>query len=317
MVSSAAQTLGASCLETAVQWYVQLNDGTPDEAQRHAWQRWLAASPDHARAWARVEKLQRQLRGVPMELAMPVLTQAGVERRLAMKSLLVLAAVGALGAGYQFSPLSADYASRTDQRRQVMLADGSRLDLNTDTQVDVNFSASERLVTLRHGEVRLRTAADTQVAAPRPLLVQSRHGRVRALGTDFNVRVGEHFTSVSVLEHAVEVRSERTPHAVQRVHAGEQMRFSASQLGPVQPADPNRSAWTTGMLIAIDWRLGDFIDELARYRPGHLSCSPAVADLRVSGAFTLDDTDAVLANLTASLPVRLRSFSRYWVRVEA
>ncbi len=317
MASPAAQALTAHCLEMAVHWYVQLNDGAPDEAQRQAWKRWLAASPDHARAWARVEKLQRQLRGVPMELAMPVLTQAGVERRLAMKSLVLFAAVGAVGAGYQFSPMSADYASRTGQRRQVMLADGSRLDLNTDTQVDVHFSASERLITLRHGEIRLRTAADTQTAAPRPLLVQSRHGRVRALGTDFNVRLGEHFTSVSVLEHTVEVRSEQMPQAAQRVNAGEQLQFSASQLGAVQPADPNRSAWTTGMLVAIDWRLGDFIDELARYRPGHLSCAPAVADLRVSGAFILDDTDAVLANLTASLPVRLRSFSRYWVRIEA
>jgi transmembrane sensor len=71
------------------------------------------------------------------------------------------------------------------------------------------------------------------------------------------------------------------------------------------------------MLVAIDWRLGDFITELARYRPGHLSCAPEVAELRVSGAFTVDDSDAVLANLTASLPVRVRSFSRYWVRVEA
>jgi transmembrane sensor len=306
-----------SCLEMAVHWYVQLNDGGADERQRHAWQTWLAASPDHARAWARVEKLQRQLRGVPLDLALPVLTQAGVERRLAMKSLLVFAALGLAGASYQFSPLSADFASRTGQRRQVMLADGSRLDLNTDTQVDVHYGSSERLITLRHGEIRLKTARDSLVATPRPLLVQTRHGRIRALGTDFNVRLGEQFTAVSVLEHAVEVRSDLSPAIAQRVEAGQQLQFDARQLGALQPADPNRSAWTTGMLVAIDWRLGDFITELARYRPGHLSCAPEVAELRVSGAFTVDDSDAVLANLTASLPVRVRSFSRYWVRVEA
>jgi transmembrane sensor len=308
-----AHVMPRSCLETAVNWYVQLNDGAADERQRLAWQTWLAASPDNARAWARVEKLQRQLRGVPVDVALPVLTQAGVERRLAMKSLLVLAALGVAGASYECSPLSADYASRTGQRRQVTLPDGSRLDLNTDTQVDVHFGASERLITLRHGEIRLQTAPDTQ-APPRPLLVQTRHGRIQALGTVFSVRLDAAQTRVSVQEHAVEVRNARQ---VQRINAGEQLNFDARQVGALQRADPNSSAWTTGMLVAIDWRLGDFVDELSRYRPGHLSCSPDVADLRVSGAFTLDDTDAVLANLTASLPVRVRRFSRYWVRVEA
>lgn len=314
MASPLAQNLPNTCLESAVQWYVQLNDSQVSDSQRQAWRDWLEASPDHARAWARVEKLQRQLRGVPVDLALPVLTQAGVDRRLAMKSLLVLAAVGLAGASYEYSPLSADYASRTGQRRQVTLADGSRLDLNTDTQVDVHYGASERLITLRHGEIRLQSAPDPHTQAPRPLLVQTRHGRIQALGTVFNVRLDERQTQVSVQEHAVEVSNGL---GVQRLNAGQALRFDSRQIGAVQAADPNRNAWTIGMLVAIDWRLGDFIEELARYRPGHLGCAANVAELRVSGAFTLDDTDAVLANLTASLPVSVRTLSRYWVRVEA
>ncbi|MEN0108513.1 MAG: FecR domain-containing protein, partial [Pseudomonas sp.] len=183
--------------------------------------------------------------------------------------------------------------------------------------VDVHYSRSERLITLRHGELRLLTAPDRLVPVPRPLTVVTPHGRVRALGTDFNVRLGEKNTAVTVLEHAVEVRSRLAPDTPQRLNAGEQLQFDARAVGPVRVADANVSAWSRGMLVAIDWRLGDFIAELSRYRPGHLSCAPEVADLRVSGAFTLNDTDAVLANLTASLPVKLRSFSRYWVRVEA
>jgi transmembrane sensor len=317
MASPAARPMPHTCLEMAVHWYVQLNDGSVDDSQRLAWQRWVAESPDHARAWARVEKLQRQLRGVPMDLALPVLTQAGVERRLAMKSLLVFAGLGLAGVGYEFSPMGADYYTGTGQLRHVLLPDGGRLDLNTDTQVDVHYSNNERLITLRHGQLRLLTAPDQLVAVPRPLFVATPHGRVRALGTDFNVRLGEHSTSVTVLDHAVEVTSRLAPANAQRLNAGEQLQFDARQVGAVQSADPNVSAWSRGMLVAIDWRLGDFIAELSRYRRGHLSCAPEVADLRVSGAFTLADTDAVLANLTASLPVKLRSFSRYWVRVEA
>jgi len=47
-----------------------------------------------------------------------------------------------------------------------------------------------------------------------------------------------------------------------------------------------------------------------------LSCSPDIAGLRISGTFLLDDTEGALANLEASLPVRVRRLTRYWVRLE-
>ncbi|MNG23381.1 fec operon regulator FecR [compost metagenome] len=84
----------------------------------------------------------------------------------------------------------------------------------------------------------------------------------------------------------------------------------------MQQANPQADAWTRDMLVADDWRLGDFIAQLQRYRSGHLGCDPAVAALRISGAFHLGNTDTVLDNLTSTLPVRIRRFSRYWVSVE-
>ena len=65
----------------------------------------------------------------------------------------------------------------------------------------------------------------------------------------------------------------------------------------------------------LDARLGDVIDDLARYRPGVLQCDAASAHLRVSGTFRLDSTDAVLANLQATLPIQVNYFTRYWVSV--
>jgi transmembrane sensor len=85
---------------------------------------------------------------------------------------------------------------------------------------------------------------------------------------------------------------------------------------PVQRATPQADAWTRDMLVVNDWRLGEFIRELQRYRPGHLGCDPAVAALRISGAFHLASSDTILENLTSTLPVRIRRFSRYWTRVE-
>lgn len=68
-------------------------------------------------------------------------------------------------------------------------------------------------------------------------------------------------------------------------------------------------------LYADNQRLGDFLQELGRYRPGVLRCDPAVADLRISGGFQVDDTDAALLAVARSLPVRVVTRTRYWVSV--
>jgi transmembrane sensor len=71
-----------------------------------------------------------------------------------------------------------------------------------------------------------------------------------------------------------------------------------------------------GALVADEMRLADFLAELGRYRRGVLRCDPALADLRFSGVFPLNDTAAILAMLPQSLPVRVRTFSPYWVHLE-
>ena len=75
-------------------------------------------------------------------------------------------------------------------------------------------------------------------------------------------------------------------------------------------------AWIRGLLVVSNWRLADFIEELSRYHRGYLGCHNSIADLRISGAFRLDDTQAVLENLTSTLPITLRSFTPYIVRLE-
>ncbi|MCU1721571.1 FecR domain-containing protein [Pseudomonas sp. 5P_5.1_Bac1] len=295
----------------AVDWYVKLNDSSANPATQAGWQAWLAADPLHAQAWARVEQLQSQLGRVPAGMGR-TLESAREQRRRAVKLLALLLGAGAVSwQGYRHSPLSADYATRVGERRQVTLADGTRLDLNTDTQVDVHFDSEHRAISLRRGEICLETGKD-----PRPLRVWTSDGSVEALGTRFSVRLDEHQTRVNVEAHAVQVRPRLLSETI-RVEAGQSLLFSADHLGQPQDSPPTASAWTRGMLVAVNWRLDDFLGELGRYRPGYLGCAPDVAGLRLSGAFTLDDTEAVLSNLTLSLPVRLRQFSRYWVKVEA
>ncbi len=64
-------------------------------------------------------------------------------------------------------------------------------------------------------------------------------------------------------------------------------------------------------------RMQEVVAELARYRPGILRCDPAVADLKVSGVFSLRDTDEALEAISDSFPVQVRRHTRYWVTVLA
>ena len=68
------------------------------------------------------------------------------------------------------------------------------------------------------------------------------------------------------------------------------------------------------MLMADKMRLADFVAELTRYRRGFLRCDPSIADLRISGAFPISDTDRTLNMLVHTYPVLASSHLRgYWV----
>jgi transmembrane sensor len=303
-------------LKMAAQWFALLCDENVTEHQRQQWQAWHQQNEDHRWAWQRVEALQSQLQGVPGKFSYRTLDQAGrqstLDRRTLLKSLLLLLGVGGSWLGFQ-SPLGrelrADYRTATGEIKPIVLSDGSQLVLNTASAVDVRYSAEKRLILLHSGEISLITGRDD-----RPFWVESRQGAMRALGTQFLVRENDDQTQLTVLEHAVEAQLAQFPQEKRRVNAGEQISFSAVAFGQQQAAS-NGDSWTRGVLSVSQWRLEQVLAELARYRHGRLDCDPAIAGLRVSGSFPLKEPDRALLLLSQTLPIRLQSFTRYWLKV--
>ncbi|CAI2441604.1 ferric citrate uptake sigma factor regulator FecR [Serratia liquefaciens] len=303
-------------LKMAAQWFALLCDENVTEHQRQQWQAWHQQNEDHRWAWQRVEALQSQLQGVPGKFSYRTLDQAGrqstLDRRTLLKSLLLLLGVGGSWLGFQ-SPLGrelrADYRTATGEIKPIVLSDGSQLVLNTASAVDVRYSAEKRLILLHSGEISLITGRDD-----RPFWVESRQGAMRALGTHFLVRENDDQTQLTVLEHAVEAQLAQFPQEKRRVNAGEQISFSAVAFGQQQAAS-NGDSWTRGVLSVSQWRLEQVLAELARYRHGCLDCDPAIAGLRVSGSFPLKEPDRALLLLSQTLPIRLQSFTRYWLKV--
>ncbi len=103
----------------------------------------------------------------------------------------------------------------------------------------MRYSTEQRLLALHLGEILIDTAKDPR----RPFLVQTEHGRLRALGTRFSVRCGASDSLLNVYAGAVEVRSAS---GLQVVNAGQQLRFDGRTLGPLQVASAAREAWSHG-----------------------------------------------------------------------
>lgn len=297
----------------AAQWLVLMHERPLSTEQQHACAHWRAAHPEHERAWQRVQQVQRQLGSLQPAMALGALNR---ERRQALKALVVAvtAPAGYLGyLGYRLGAEQgwmADYRTAVGERRQLTLADGSVVNLNTDSAIDVRFDAQQRLIRLVRGEILISTGAD---AARRPLRVASEQGLMEPLGTRFSVRQRDGITQLAVLEGRVRVVP---THAAQHVvEAGEQVTFSASEFGRVRQTNPLATRWTQGELVAENLPLPEFLQELARDRPGRLHCDDSALALRISGCFQLDNSDAILAALPTTLPVVVSYRTRYWVTV--
>lgn len=315
--------LDPQVVREAANWLVRLHSGEADAADRQAFERWRRQRPEHEQAWQRAERLGQKFGAIAPEVGVPVLTrQARGNRRAVVKTLAALGV--ALPAGwFGYRGLRGEaqgvYRAGVGEQRPVMLADRSAVRLNTATDIAVRYSDSARLLRLERGEIYIETAADTHGQA-RPFLVDTDHGRLRALGTRFSVRALDRDggrTALSVLEHQVEVVLHASGEC-RIIAAGETVQFSADAFDkPASMARPSSAAppWTRGMLEADDMRLDAFLQELARFRPGIIRCAPEVADLRVSGVFKVGDTDHVLDIIGQTLPVRIVRRTAYWVTV--
>jgi transmembrane sensor len=319
----AAPSFSEDVADAAARWLTLFMSGEADDADRARWHAWRNADAEHERAWQHIEAVTTRLKELNGRAAGRSLSSAadmgppgGRARRRAVRSLAVLAAAG-LGAALvsrteRWQQWTAEHRTGTGEQRQLQLADGSRLMLNTRSAVELRFDDRERLLRLVAGEVWIVTGHPTR---PAPFVVETRDGRIRALGTRFSVRQSDGGSRVAVAEGAVEVLLPGQPSGARVLQAGRHLSFSAHAIASPEVLGEQDLAWTRGLIVADGMPLADFLDELGRYRSGVLHCDPAVSGLRLSGVFPVGDTDRILQALPRVLPVQLNERTRYWVSV--
>ncbi|MCO8168153.1 FecR family protein [Pseudomonas sp. 21LCFQ02] len=305
--------------QQAVGWLIEMQDGALSPARQLAWQQWLNGHPEHQRAWAHIQRVNQRLGGLSSPLAHATLgAPKSAGRRQALKLLILLGGGSALGWSLRdelpVQALLADYSSRVGEQRKIALDDGSQLQLNTASAVDVHFDTQARLIRLRQGELLISTAADH-----RPLNLLTAEGRIEAgnSANRFNLRQLNGRTHLALLAGSVQIIPHEHPGAPLLLKARQQVSFEANGWGKVQPVDAGNGAWADGMLVASRMRLADFLLELGRYRHGRLKCDERIADLLISGSYPLADSERILDMLEVALPVKVRRYTRYWVSVQA
>lgn len=312
--------------DQAIAWFTLAQSGEISPQEQLQLQQWRQAHPDHERAWQRLAGIPRQLQQRALLLNNPVARTALQQtrtltgnRRQVLKAFMGVGVFGATAWQARDSlwlqGALADYHTGTGERQHHTLADGTQVWLNTRTALDVRFTATERQLLLRQGEIDILTGQDT---TGRPLRVYTAEARLRPLGTRFMVRSESNGHGTLLAVSSGQVAATSSTDGVEKViHSGQQTRIDSFGIATTHPLDPNASAWIDGLIVAQRMRLGDFINELSRYYVGLLRCDPAVAGLQLTGSFPLNDLERIFALLEKSLPVRLQRRTRYWITVTA
>ncbi|NML33044.1 FecR domain-containing protein [Paraburkholderia antibiotica] len=320
-------------LRQAAQLLVRLNSGHATDADHAACERWREQSDAHRHAWALAQQLRRQFDAVPVGAGPALREGAGVtavskERRRALKmlsGLAIAAPAGWLASHLPWQTWLADFRTATGEVHDVLLADGSQITLGSASAINVAFDTGLRRIRLLQGEIMVRPADTPRDAANTPrarsarpapvLLVQTMEGLVEALGLQFSVRRQHDATRVAAFRGDARLLPAAGDALV--LTQNQSGTFTRNGAAAPQALDPREAMWTRGLLYANNMRIAELVAELARYHHGTLHYADDVADLRVSGIYQLTDTDATLALLQRTYPLRLRSITPYWTRVEA
>ncbi|TWE06960.1 FecR family protein [Pseudomonas sp. AG1028] len=290
---------------SAARWLTLIESGEARESDHAALQRWRDAHTSHEHAWQKIQALRSRFGGVPPELAMASLDRPDQKRRRLLKGLLGVAtlAPAAWLVSHELPIWRADLATRVGEQRRLTLVDGSVLDINTDSALNLDV-AQRRLILLR-GEVALRLAAGS------PFVIETDQGKATLSTGEICVRQQGDSCQFSMFTGVGQLQ----PNAYDTLalQAGQRLTLRGGRVDSTKAFDMRQLGWRDGVLMANNQPLGDFLRELERYRPGVLRWSPTLERLRVTGSFRLADTDQVLDLLAASLPLSVQKRTRYWV----
>jgi transmembrane sensor len=287
----------------AAAWVARLQSTHRDLATEAALKAWLNTSAAHREAFERATEIWALIPGaVAFDHNVDDRTSAGpaqskrqsrhrtVAPAFALAASLLLI-VGGLTWWMAHRPIA--YVTGRGEQEVATLSDGSRVALDTDTALKVDYRPDARWITLDHGEAMFDVAHNTR----RPFIVAAGDKRVRAVGTSFIVRRIDNKVEVTLLKGKVAVSEIGAPHNARpakptMLAPGERL-IADNDTPPVIDTPPidTVTAWRRGQIVFDRTPLAAALSELERYGGPEVTVpDPRLAATPVSGVFSTNDT---------------------------
>ena len=337
----------------ARKWLIRMDGDEPlTEAEKHSLREWMARSQAHRAELTRLTKFWEDaniLTTLTGEQVAPEgpspkkLLGSGIIPRILMAVSAIIASVMVTYAGLRQlggTTISRAYETTIGEQKTVVLDDGTAIQLNTDSRVEVVYTRDSRTIQLRHGEVHVTAAYDPR----RVLEVHAAHSLVRALGTAFDVYVDGQAVEVMVTQGLVEVIDNKDGTSAGEIgdtmkpggHSNASGQFkilrlkekgftsfaSGSGVMPLRelsgPEVQRRLAWQEGYLEFSGEPLNEVVKAFNRYSLVKFEIGdPGLAAVSVGGSFRLGDVSAAVELLSQTCGIRARQVNDTTIRLES
>jgi transmembrane sensor len=318
----------SSISQQAAHWWVGLHNVEASAAEKREFGEWVALAPECVEACLRiaqvhaavsradvrwpetsVEDLVRDALAAPEDSVVPLrrhvpwkrLEKREEEHRLpALRwaAALAISVLSAASLSWWFMLAGNEqFQTKVGEQQSVLLADGSRVTLNTASRIEVRLRADHRSVQLLQGEALFEIAHDAQ----RPFDVYAGNVVVRAVGTRFDIDRRATRTAVTVVEGRVAmIKAGSATGTLPVLSARDRVIIDSAGPGAVEHNVnlAETTAWTQHQLVFHHRPLGEIVEEFNRYNVGRIEIrSPSLRKQEVTGTFRSNDVASFMAVL--------------------
>lgn len=302
-------------VEQAIAWHLQMNNASVESGERVKLDAWLKQDAVHQVAYQRVENLLQPFEHIDATAAKRSIDSVlQAERKLVKRKQLSAVALGvalfiALSVSLPMQSVNvllADNKTAIGEIKTLVLADNSRIIMNTNTALDVVYNKNQRTIKLYQGEVFLEVSKD----ATRPFKVVTEHGDARALGTQYLVSVQSESMDVSVIESSVEACNtpvffnfkelNRSTRQCVTLHPNQGANVSKQKVSAASEIDASAIAgWVSGSAVYNNRPLPQVLTDLQRYSPKTIVYdSIELQQINISGVLPVNDIPHAISILS-------------------
>tara|TARA_R110000744_G_scaffold67191_5_gene137068 strand:+ start:121 stop:1173 length:1053 start_codon:yes stop_codon:yes gene_type:complete len=322
----------------ASDWIARIERDELTTAEKAELNNWLVISPEHEKQLIRLSQLWDTMSEIGERSSIEEQSTRKLEKRtffghlftqFTYKTAVLASLIIAIPFLFYLQTMlentskNGQYFTQIGEQKNIILTDGSEILLNTNSMVEVSYSREQRNITLLHGEANFGVAPDKS----RPFTVKAGSGDIRALGTNFSVRLDGNLVNVLISHGTVRVRAKEKLNEVPKtdqtgyrsrneviVGAGNNVVFDDYEVESVERESDKSIAkklyWRKGFLSFDDEPLSDVIAELSRYTNLNIVIADAsIQSMKVGGFYPIDNLETVFTTLELNLGLKVKKMS--------